>query len=74
MSARHDAFRQKTSPNAVKVHAFSASSDFEAAQKSYAWHGWGVWKPEPDWAEEFYTDEEAETQKCYLAVRIPHQP
>ena len=49
VSEQGDKLRKLVEPNAVRVHSFFASSDFEAFQMNYDWHGWGVWKPEPNW-------------------------
>jgi hypothetical protein len=43
-----DALRAAISPKAVRVHSFSAVSDFDAFQKNHDFHGWGIWRPEPD--------------------------
>lgn len=64
-----DELRRAISPNAAKVHSFMAGSDFQASQMNYDWNGWGRWKPEPDWAEHFYTEREAEEQRRYLDRR-----
>lgn len=66
---RTDAIIPKTMSNPVRVHSFTATSDFEAFQKNYDWNGWGTWKPEPDWTERFFTDAEAEDQRRYIASR-----
>jgi len=64
-----DKVRMATMPNATLVHAFSATSDFDAFQKNYDWNGWGTWRPEPHWTEQPFTDEEAMIQQAYLAER-----
>lgn len=64
-----DELRRAISPNAVKVHSFTAGSDFRAFQMNYDWNGWGRWKPDSDWAEHFYTEREAEDQRRYLDRR-----
>ncbi len=69
VTERNDEFRRKTMPHAKMVHGFAARSDFDASQKYYDWHGWGLWKPEPDWQEEFFSDADADEQNRYLAVR-----
>lgn len=69
VSERADRLRAKMSPRALKVHQFLATSDFDAAQKNCDWHGWGRWKPEKDWEAQFFTDDEAEAQRRYLALR-----
>lgn len=69
VTERGDQLRKFVSPNARLVHTFVARSDFDASQQNYDWHGWGKWKPEADWVERFYTDEEADEQRRYLIVR-----
>lgn len=70
VSEEADAFRMKDMPNATLVHTFTASSDFDAFQKNYDRNGWGVWRPEPHWTENPFTDEEEEMQQAYLERRI----
>jgi hypothetical protein len=69
VSREHDNFRNSFSPNAVLIHTFRASSYFEAARIHHAFMGWEAWKPEPDWVEDHYTDDEAREQEAYLLVR-----
>ena len=69
MTERGDRLRKSVSPNAVVVHTFVAQSDFDASQQNYDWHGWGKWKPEANWTEHFYTDEEADEQRRYMVAR-----
>jgi hypothetical protein len=69
VTERSDELRRSIAPNSVRVHSFFAGSDFKAFQLSYDWHGWGTWKPEPDWPERHFTDEEALEQQRYLDVR-----
>ncbi|NBW07332.1 MAG: hypothetical protein EBR82_04840 [Caulobacteraceae bacterium] len=64
-----DALRASISPDAVRVHSFSAVSDFDALQKNHDFHGWGLWRPEPDWEERFFTEDERAAQTAYLAER-----
>ncbi len=66
---RGDEVRRQIEPKAVLRHSFRAKSDFEACQMNYDWHGWGQWKPEPDWTEQLFTAEEVAFQERYLAIR-----
>jgi hypothetical protein len=36
---------------------------------NYDWHGWGQWRPEPDWTEQHFTAEAVAVQDRYLLVR-----
>jgi hypothetical protein len=69
ISRQNDNVRAATMPNAALVHSFKAASDFDAFQTNYDWNRWGNWKPEPDWIERFFTDEEAMVQQAYLEER-----
>jgi hypothetical protein len=69
ISERGDQLRKSISPDAVKVHAFTARSDFEASQKNYDWHGWGRWNPAEGWTEHVFADAEIAEQNRYLAIR-----
>ena len=64
-----DEQRKTISPNAVLRHSFRAKSNFEAYQANYDWHGWGRWRPEPNWKEQSFGAEEVATQDRYLAIR-----
>jgi hypothetical protein len=69
VSRRNDDLREKITPKAILLHAFRATSDFEALQLRNDLMGWGTWRPEPDWSERHFTDEEAREQELYLLVR-----
>ncbi len=69
VSQQADSFRLATMSNATLVHTFVANSDFDAFQENYDWNGWGVWRPEPHWTEQPFTDEEEATQRAYLEIR-----
>ena len=69
VSEQNDKVRATTMPQGGVVYSFAAKSDFEAFQKNYDWNGWGLWKPEADWTERFFTDEQAESQRCYMDGR-----
>jgi hypothetical protein len=69
VSQQADKVRLTTMPNAKLVHTFVATSDFDAFQKNYDWNGWGVWRPEPYWTEQLFTDEDAADQQIYLDNR-----
>ena len=64
-----DALRASMSPDAVFIHSFTAVSDFDACQKNHDFHGWGRWRPEPDWQERFFTEDERAVQVAYLKDR-----
>lgn len=68
-SEQADKLRLATMPNARLAHTFTATSDFDAFQKNYDWNGWGIWRPEPHWAERPFTDEEEAAQQKYLTNR-----
>lgn len=61
----------RISPGSVLLHSFSAVSDFDAFQKNYDWQGWGRWKPEPEWEERFFSEEDHAKQQQSLAERSP---
>lgn len=61
--------RKQISPQSVLRHSFRAKSDFEAFQMNHDWHGWGRWKPEPNWTEQHFTADEVSVQQRYLATR-----
>lgn len=69
VSEQADKLRLTTMPQATLAYTFTARSDFDAFQKSYDWNGWGVWKPEPHWAEQPFTDAEVAEQARYLSLR-----
>jgi hypothetical protein len=69
VSERADKLRLATMPAAKLVYTFTAKSDFDAFQKNYDWNGWGVWKPEPHWTEQPFTETEAAEQARYLSSR-----
>ena len=69
VSQQGDDQREKLDPGFILRHTFRASSDFEAPQTYYDLMGWGTWRPEPDWSERHFTDEEAREQELYLLVR-----
>jgi len=69
VSEQSDRVRLATMPNAALIHSFSATSDFDAFQKNYDLNGWGIWRPEPDWKEQLFTDEEAAEQAIYILKR-----
>ena len=64
-----DALRAAISPGAVLVHSFTAVSNFDAFQKNHDFHGWGRWRPEPQWTEAFFTEDELAVQAAYLRER-----
>jgi hypothetical protein len=49
------------------------SRTFEASQTYYDLMVWGTYRPEPDWSEQHFTDEEAREHELYLLVRDPSQ-
>lgn len=69
VSPQHDEMRKSLNPNAVLLHTFRARSDFEAPRIYHEFMGWGPWKPEPDWLESHFTDDQAREQEAYLLVR-----
>ena len=69
VSENHDRVRKAVSPNSVRLHTYTASSNFEIFQKSYDWHGWGEWKIPEDVREHFFSEAEADEQRRYLAIR-----
>ena len=69
VSERGDCLRKSISPNAVRVYTFTACSDFEAAQKNYEWHDWGTRKSPEGLDELFFSEEEAEEQRRYIATQ-----
>lgn len=64
-----DELRKQIEPCSVLRHSFRAKSDFDAHQMNHDWHGWGEWKPEPDWAERQFTADEVAAQERYLTIR-----
>jgi len=71
VSRQHDDLRKSFSPKAVLLHTFRATEDFEALRVYHELMGWDAWKPEPDWTERHFTDDEAREQEAYLLVREP---
>jgi hypothetical protein len=69
VSQQHDEMRKLFNPNAVLLHTFRASSDFEAPRIYHEYMRWSPWKPEPNWTERQFTDEQAREQLAYLLVR-----
>ncbi len=69
VTERGDELRRQVEPNSVLRHSFRARSDFEAYQMNYDWHGWGRWKPQPDWTAKYFAADEVAAQELYLAVR-----
>ena len=69
VSREHDDFHNSFYPNLVRIHSFRASSYFEASWIHHEFMGWSAWKPEPDWVECPFTDDEAREQEAYLLVR-----
>jgi hypothetical protein len=69
VSQQGDELRSALIPSAVRVHSFYAESDFEAFQIANDWLGYGEWVPPPEIEEHFFSDSEAEEQRCYLAGR-----
>lgn len=69
VTERGDQLRLTIAPHSVLRHSFRAKSDFQAYQMNYDWHGWGTWRPESDWAEQFFTAEDVAVQDRYLATR-----
>jgi hypothetical protein len=69
VSEQSDRVRLATMPNAALVHAFGAVFDFDAFQKNHDWNGWGMWRPEPHWTEQLFTDEEAAAQAIFISNR-----
>ena len=69
VSEQADRVRRATMPNAALVHTFSAVSDFDAFQKNYDLHGWGIWRPEPHWIEQPFTEDEAAAQAVFMSKR-----
>ncbi|MEO1240739.1 MAG: hypothetical protein AAFX54_02425 [Pseudomonadota bacterium] len=72
VSKQGDKVRASMTPQAVKVHTFTATSDHEAHQKYNNWHGWGRWKPMPAAPEYLFTEEEVAEQRRYIAKRKAH--
>jgi len=64
-----DQLRKQIAPASVLRHSFQAQSAFEAYQTKNDWHGFGQWKAEPDWADQYFTEEDVAAQDRYLAVR-----
>jgi hypothetical protein len=69
VSGQADKVRHVTMPEARLAYSFTAKSDFQAFQKNYDWNGWGLWNPDPEWTERFFTDEEVAEQQSYLLER-----
>jgi hypothetical protein len=69
VSPQSDHLLRHADPNTVLRHSFYAESDFGASRLYNEWNGWGLWKPEPDWTERFFTDAEEHEQQLYLASR-----
>jgi hypothetical protein len=69
ISEQNDRARLATMPNGRLVNTFSAVSDFDAFQQNYDWNGWGDWRPEPEWCEKFFTNDEAAAQALFIARR-----
>lgn len=69
VSEEADTLRFATMPKATLAHTFKAKSDFDAFQRNYDWNGWGVWRPEPGWTEQPFTEGEAAEQARYLSIR-----
>lgn len=69
VSPQHDEMRKSLNPNAVLLHTFKASTDFEAPQTYHELMGWAPWKPEPSWLERTFTDDQSREQEEYLLVR-----
>jgi hypothetical protein len=69
VTERGDELRTQVAPRSILRHSFHAGSDFEAHQLNYDWHGWGRWRPQPDWQEQSFTAEDAAVQVRYLALR-----
>ena len=69
VSKQHDDRRKSLNPNAVLLHTFRASTDFEAPRIYHELMGWGPWKPEPGWLERSFTDGQPREQEAYLLVR-----
>ena len=65
----NDSLRSKIAPDAIRVHSFRVSTDFEAFRVNNEWHGFEAWMPEPDWKERPFTDEEQRKQDMYLLER-----
>jgi hypothetical protein len=74
VSEHRDRLRKAVSPNSTLVHTYTARSTFEFFQKNYDWHGWGRWKVPEGEADHFFTKEEAEEQRQYLAIRNVGSP
>lgn len=69
VSAQGDQLRKSVSPNSNRIYSFFATSDFEAYQLNYDYHGWGKWQAPAGLSERFFTDAEAVEQRAYLTVR-----
>ena len=69
VSRQHDEMRKSLTSNAILLHTFRASSDFEAPRIYHEFMGWGPWKPEPSWLESHFTNEQAREQEAYLLGR-----
>jgi hypothetical protein len=69
-----DQLRLQIASESVLRHSFWAKSDFDAYQTNYDWHGWGTWRPEPNWTEQLFTGEQAAIQRLYLATRKVRSP
>ncbi len=65
----NDELRSRIAPDAIRVHSFRASTDFEAFRVNNKWQGFAAWVPEPDWKERQFTDEEQRDQDTYLRER-----
>ncbi|MBX7534024.1 hypothetical protein K3165_13900 [Qipengyuania sp. 1XM1-15A] len=64
-----DEHRRAVSPNAVRIHQFTAESSLDAFQQDYDFHGLGIYRLPDGEREYFYTQHEAEEQMRYIAVR-----
>lgn len=69
---QNDKARTLVQPDAVLVHSYTASSDFDAFRQNNAWHGFEPWTPPEDLEEHFFTEEEVAEQQAYLCERKPN--
>jgi len=69
VTERSDELRRQIAPRSVLRHSFRAKSDHQAFQMNHDWHGWGLWRPEPDWMEQEFTADEVAAQPRYLLTR-----
>lgn len=69
ISADSDRVRKVVSPNSTLLHTYAARSSFELFRKYHEWLGHEPWSPPEGIADHPFSEEEAEEQRLYLAVR-----